>query len=31
VAEARKWLRRAAGHRETRARAEEVLRGLAPE
>ena len=30
VAEARKWLRRAAAHRETKTRAEEALRRLAP-
>ncbi len=31
AAEARKWLQRAAAHRETKARAEEALRDLAPE
>jgi len=31
VAEARKWLKRAAEHRETRARAQKALRQLAPE
>jgi lipopolysaccharide biosynthesis regulator YciM len=31
VAEARKWLQRAAAHRKTKARAEKALRELAPE
>ncbi|MBW1905397.1 MAG: hypothetical protein JRD92_10150, partial [Deltaproteobacteria bacterium] len=31
VAEARKWLQRAAEHRETKARANKALRQLAPE